>query len=76
MQYNAELYLVLSCGSFQTCVHQVYVWRLQQDFSYEQSHMNRIGQTMYIRCIHGVLGQGNYRYTVIYGVYIQVWPTI
>ena len=31
---------------------------------------------MYIRCIYGIFGRKITKYTVIYGVYIQIWPTL
>jgi len=40
-------------------------------------HMHRVGQThIYIRCIYGIFGREFTKYTVIYGVYIQFWPTL
>jgi len=32
--------------------------------------------TIYIRCIYGLFGRNITKYTVIYGVYIQFWPTL
>ena len=31
---------------------------------------------IYIRCIYGIFGRGITKYTAIYGVYIQFWPTL
>ena len=31
--------------------------------------MFRVARTIYIRCIHGIIGRENTKYTVIYGVY-------
>jgi len=30
----------------------------------------------HIRCIHGIFGRKIMKCTVIYGVYIQFWPTL
>jgi len=30
----------------------------------------------YIRCIHGIFGREITKYTVMYGVYIRLWPTV
>ena len=30
---------------------------------------------MYIRCIYDILGRNSIKYTGIYGVYVQFWPT-
>jgi hypothetical protein len=39
--------------------------------------MGRVGQNhLYIRCIYGIFGWDIIKYTVIYGVYIQFWPTL
>jgi len=32
--------------------------------------------TIYIRCIHGIFGRKITKYTVIYGVYKRLWPTL
>ena len=32
--------------------------------------------TIYIRCLYGVFGREITIHTVIYGVYIQFWPTL
>jgi len=31
---------------------------------------------LYIRCIFGIFGREITKYTVIYGVYIQFWPSL
>ena len=37
----------------------------------------RVGQDhIYIRCIYGIFGRDVTKYTVIYGVYIRIWPTL
>jgi len=33
-------------------------------------------RTIYIQCIHGILGREITKYTVIYGAYIRFWPTL
>jgi len=39
--------------------------------------MTRVGQNhRYIRCIYGIFGREITIHTVIYGVYIQFWPTL
>ena len=35
-----------------------------------------LARTIYIRCIYGIFGREIIKYTVIYGVYIQFWPTL
>ena len=35
-----------------------------------------LARTIYIRCIHGVFGRGITKYTVIYGGYTRLWPTL
>ena len=35
-----------------------------------------LARTIYIRCIYGNFGREITKYTVIYGVYIQFWPTL
>jgi len=36
-----------------------------------------LASTIYIRCIYrGIFGREITEYTVIYGVYIQFWPTL
>jgi len=35
-----------------------------------------LARTIYIRCIYGTFGREITKYTVIYGVYIQFWPTL
>jgi len=35
-----------------------------------------LARTIYIRCIYGIYGWEITKYTVIYGVYIQFWPTL
>ena len=35
-----------------------------------------LARTIYIRCTYGIFGREITEYTVIYGVYIQVWPTL
>ena len=41
-------------------------------------HASYIGlaRTIYIRCICGIFGREITKYTVIYGAYIQFWPTL
>ena len=38
----------------------------------------RVGmaRTIYIRCTYGIFGREITIHTVIYGVYIQFWPTL
>jgi hypothetical protein len=38
--------------------------------------MLRVGQNHDTRCIYGISGREITKYTVIYGVYIQFWPTL
>jgi len=41
------------------------------------STISRVGQNhIYIRCIYGIFGRGITKYTIIYGAYIQFWPTL
>ena len=35
-----------------------------------------LARTIYIRCIYGIFGRKTTKYTVIYGVYIRLWPTL
>jgi len=35
-----------------------------------------LARTIYIRCICGIFGREITKYTVIYGVYIRLWPTL
>ena len=35
-----------------------------------------LARTIYIRCIYGTFGWEITEYTVIYGVYIRLWPTL
>jgi hypothetical protein len=35
-----------------------------------------LARTIYIWCIYGIFGRELTKYTVIYGVYIQFWPTL
>jgi len=35
----------------------------------------RLARTLYIRCAYGIFDRGITKYTVIYGVYIRLWPT-
>jgi len=35
-----------------------------------------LARTIYIRCIHGIYGKEITKYTVIYGVCAQFWPTL
>jgi len=35
-----------------------------------------LARTIYIRCIYGIFGRKITKYTVVYGVYIQFWPTL
>ena len=35
-----------------------------------------LARTMYIRLIYGIFGREITKFTVIYGVYIQFWPTL
>jgi len=35
-----------------------------------------LARTIYIRCTYGIFGSEITRYTVIYGVYLQFWPTL
>ena len=35
-----------------------------------------LARTIYIRCIYGIFGREIIKYTVIYGVYIRLWPTL
>ena len=35
-----------------------------------------LARTIYIRFIYGIFGWEIIKYTVIYGVYIQFWPTL
>jgi hypothetical protein len=39
--------------------------------------MIRVGQNhIYLRCVYGIFGSETTKYTVIYGVYVQCWPTL
>ena len=35
-----------------------------------------LARTMYIWCIYDIFGRETTKYTCIYGVYIQFWPTL
>ena len=35
-----------------------------------------LARTINIRCVYGIFGREFTIYTVIYGVYIQFWPTL
>jgi len=35
-----------------------------------------LARTIYIRCVYGIFGREFTTYTVIYGVYIRLWPTL
>ena len=35
-----------------------------------------MARTIYKRCIYGIFGREITKYTVIYGVFIQCWPTV
>jgi hypothetical protein len=35
-----------------------------------------LARAIYIRCVYGIFGRKITKYTVIYGVYIQFWPTL
>jgi len=35
-----------------------------------------LARTIYVRCIYGIFGREITVYTVIYGLYIQFWPTL
>ena len=43
----------------------------------QKPFVSRVGQNhIYIRCIYGILGRGITKYTVIYGGYTRLWPTL
>ena len=35
-----------------------------------------LARTIYIQCIYGIFGREITKYTIIYGAYIQFWPTL
>ena len=44
---------------------------------HQLEHTCRVGQShTYIRCIYGIFDREITKHTVIYGVYIQFWPTL
>jgi len=45
-------------------------------FRHTQAKYIGLARTIYIRLIYAIFGREITKYTVIYGVYIQFWPTL
>ena len=62
------------------CVHFVCMCikcrHMQQQQCSLYSFFLGLARTIYIRCIYGTFGWEITEYTVIYGVYIRLWPTL
>ena len=67
------------CRADQSHVYTVYVRFFWQGHHQIYGHIRRIYTVLanprHIRCIYGLFGRDITKYTVIYGVYIRLWPT-
>ena len=57
---------VYACVRTRVCVCQ---------YTHEHTYIE-LARTIYIRCIYGISCRDFIRHTVLYGVYIQFWPTL